>query len=307
MPLIYDCFLFFNELDLLEIRLNILSDTVDKFVLVEADRTFKNNEKPYFFAENKDRYERFLDKIIHIKINTYPETENAWDMQFYQRNQISRGITQCSADDIILISDLDEIPNPEVIKNYKQNGSGICRLKQLHYAYYLNYLRCDKYWDPAKIARYNEMKVNDYTPQDIRRRNFKTKKTINNGGWHFSFLGGIDSIKNKVQAISHPYFNNENFFDNSIEYKLRMGLDLFNRKGKRCIPVKLSNKYHPDYLVRNQEKYLHLIYPHISPYVVIKNSIFHLPYLIMRTIKHIIKSILPKALAKKIQSLLHER
>jgi beta-1,4-mannosyl-glycoprotein beta-1,4-N-acetylglucosaminyltransferase len=299
--LVYDCFLFFNELDLLEIRLNVLSEAVDKFVLVEADRTFANKEKPFYFEENKEKYKQFLGKIIHIKISEYPETKDAWDMEYYQRNQIARCFTQCSSDDVILISDLDEIPNPEIINNYKETGSGICKLKQLHFDYYLNYQRCgeNKYWYPAKIARYKEIITNNYTPQEIRME--RKIKTIKNAGWHFSFLDGVEKIKYKIQSFAHQEWNNENYINDKIEYKIRMGLDLFDRKNRRLIPVKITNKKYPQYIVNNKEKYAHLIFPYINQFIVIKNTLYCLPYSLKEIIKQIAKTILPRSIVLKIK------
>ena len=297
---VYDCFLFFNELGLLEIRLNVLFGVVDKFVLVEADRTFTNKSKLLYFDENKDRYKCFLDKIVHVKISEYPSIGDAWDMENFQRNQIEHGITQCFFDDIILISDLDEIPNPKIIMDYKKNGNGICRLRQMHFAYFLNYQRCDKYWYPAKIARYKNITLNNYTPQNIRSRSLKTKRTIKNAGWHFSFLGGMENIKYKIQSFSHQEWNNDHYVNNQIDKKIRMGLDLFDRKHIRLIPVKITKK-HPQYIFDNQEKYAHLIYPHMNRLVVIKNTIYCLPYLLIRAIKATIKKILPQCIIKKIK------
>ena len=299
----YDCFMFFNELDLLEIRFNILSETVDKFVLVEASRTFSNKEKPFYFEQNKKRYERFLEKIIHIKIDKYPEIKDAWEMETYQRNLIAIGILQCSPDDVIIISDLDEIPNPEIITSYKKTGNGIYSLKQLHFDYYFNYQRCGKnnYWFPAKIARYNNIIANNLTPQDVRK--LKDSKSIKNAGWHFSFLGGMENIKLKVQSFSHQEYNNEKYLNDQIEYKTRMGLDLFDRKNIRLIPIKISQKRHPQYIFDNQEKYSHLIYPHINHYIAIKNRLHCVPYYVMRTLKQFLKRILPKGIIKKLRDL----
>jgi beta-1,4-mannosyl-glycoprotein beta-1,4-N-acetylglucosaminyltransferase len=90
--MIYDCFTFFNELDILEIRLNILKNVVDKFVLVEATRTHQGKEKPLYFSENKARYKEFEDKIIHIVIDEYPpyEGKSAWVLERYQRDMIAK-------------------------------------------------------------------------------------------------------------------------------------------------------------------------------------------------------------------------
>lgn len=307
MSLVYDCFLFFNEFDLLEIRLNILSEVVDKFVLVEADKTFSNIEKPYYFDQCKERYKQFLDKIVHIKINEYPETKDAWEMESYQRNHIGFGISQCSFADIIHISDLDEIPNPEIIKIYKETGNGICGLKQFHFDYYLNYERYGKnhYWYNAKIARYKDIVANNYKPQNIRSE--KNVKIIKKGGWHFSFLGGIENIKYKVQSFAHQEYNDEKYLNDQIEYKIRLGVDLFNRKNIRLVPIKISDKKHPRYIVDNQEKYSHLICPYINRYIAIKNKLYCMPYHIVLFIKRFLKMVLTKNMLQKIKGKLRKK
>jgi len=302
MSLVYDCFLFFNEFDLLEIRLNILSETVDKFVLVEANKTFSNKEKPFYFEEARDKFSQFHSKIIHIKISTYPETKTAWDMEHYQRNQIARGIEQCSNDDIILISDLDEIPNPEAIEKYKKYCEGIYKLEQLHFDYYLNYQRWGKnyYWYPAKIARYRNIIANNYMPQNIRSK--MDIKKIKDGGWHFSFLGGMESIKYKIQSFAHQEWNIDTYVNDQIEYKIRMGLDLFGRKNIRLVPIKISSKKFPQYIVNNIEKYQHLIYKPINHYLACKNMLYCFPFIIKSEVKQILKYILPKSILKTIKS-----
>jgi beta-1,4-mannosyl-glycoprotein beta-1,4-N-acetylglucosaminyltransferase len=308
----------------LEIRLNILSPVVDKFVLVEADRTFSNKEKPFFYEENKERYKRFLDRIIHIKITDYnfetwqgeyckplikinmtqKEYQAAWDMEHYQRDQIARGLVNCSPDDIVIISDLDEIPNPEIIKRYKENGNSICKLEQVCFYYFLNYQQCgpNKYIYVATITRYKEIFSNDYTPDKIRWEN--NAKNIRNGGWHFSYLGGIESIKYKIQSFSHQEYNNENYINNKIMSKIYYGLDLFDKKGSRFIPVKINCKSHPEYIFNNINKYTHLIYPHVNQSIAIKNTLYcwglYLFTLTKEAIIKILKKILPKSILNKI-------
>ena len=127
--MIYDCFTFFNELDLLEIRLNVLNDVVDKFVLVEATTTFSGTPKPLYFNENKKRFDKFASKIIHVIINDTPIQPKTiigeyWSWEFFQRNAIVRGLVNCKETDTILISDLDEIPNPNQIKDF-ENSPGV--------------------------------------------------------------------------------------------------------------------------------------------------------------------------------------
>lgn len=115
---IYDCFTFYNELDLLEIRLNELNSEVDYFVIVEATRTQTGNKKKLYFELNKKRYAKFKSKIIHIIIKDMPNIKynSAWVLENYQRNQIIKGLNKCDLKDIIFISDLDEIPNKNTFK-----------------------------------------------------------------------------------------------------------------------------------------------------------------------------------------------
>jgi beta-1,4-mannosyl-glycoprotein beta-1,4-N-acetylglucosaminyltransferase len=299
--MVYDCFLFFNELDLLEIRLNVLNNIVDKFVIVEADRTFSNREKPFYFEENKNRFSNYLEKIIHIKINEYPQTKDTWEMQSYQRNMISSGLSNCNPEDIIIISDLDEIPNPRTILKYKKKGNDICRLKQIHFDYFLNYKRLDQEWDRAKIARYSDIISASYSPQDIRMlERFQKLKPLKHSGWHFSFLGGIENIKIKVSSFSRQEWNNEKYFGNDIEEKIKKGLDIFNRKHIRLISVKISSRNHPEYIVNNREKYTHLIYPDIKYSVIAKNILFYTPYYLKRIAGKILRTFLPDSINKKI-------
>src|SRR5689334_5945992 len=116
--MIYDCFIFFNELELLDIRLNILNEVVDKFVLVEATQTHQYKPKPLYYSDNKERFKAFHDKIIHLIVDELPPNptngpRNSWDMERFQRNCIARGLNDCKPDDVIIISDLDEIPDPK--------------------------------------------------------------------------------------------------------------------------------------------------------------------------------------------------
>ncbi|MDR2816458.1 MAG: hypothetical protein LBB62_07130 [Proteiniphilum sp.] len=270
--LVYDCFLFFNELDILEMRLNILSGIVDKFVLVEADKTFSNMQKPLFFENNQDRYLQFLDKIIYIKIIDYPEYKDAWNMEYYQRNKIIEGIRCCDTNDTILVSDVDEIPNPNTIKYYKENKIGLYALIQDYYNYYLNYKRCVfRTWDLAKIARYEDIIKLNYTPQQLR--DSKTDKVIKNGGWHFSHQGGIKKIKYKIEAFSHQEYNNEKYTGNEIlEEKIHRGLDIYNRKDYRFKPVKITKATYPVYIFNNKEKYSKFIYAKIKLSVTLINT-----------------------------------
>jgi len=275
--MIYDCFTFFNELDLLEIRLNILNDTVDKFVLVEATKTHSGKNKPLYFEQNKERFKKFCDKIIHIVVDDYPEYETSWTYENYQRNCITRGLINCKDNDIILISDLDEIPNPQIVTKYAKTD-GIKLLEQNMYYYFVNCINVDSLIWPlgTKILSYKdflhsldniEIKYNDYLIQKLNEGTTPTKirmyldvKHIKNAGWHFSYCGGVEAIAYKIKSFSHQEFNSTEYTDLSeIEKRIKNGEDIFGRKEFKYEIVKLDSSF-PKYILDNKEKYSHLIY-----------------------------------------------
>lgn len=273
--MIYDCFTFFNELDLLEIRLNILNDVVDKFVLVEATKTHSNKSKSLYFEKNKARFSKFLHKIEHIIVKDYPPYGDSWTYENHQRNCIERGLKNCQPDDVIIISDCDEIPNPQVIIEAK-NIVGIKILEQNLYYYYLNYIcenqtkwllgtRMLSYKDFLDGLDNTEFNYDAYLKQDLNAGTTPTKirfaqgTIINNGGWHFSYLGGAKKISEKIKAFSHQEFNNrKNTNIKNIEKALANGDDLFGREYKfKVVPL---DETFPEYILENQDKYDNLIF-----------------------------------------------
>jgi beta-1,4-mannosyl-glycoprotein beta-1,4-N-acetylglucosaminyltransferase len=285
--MVYDCFTFFNELDILEIRLNTLKDVVDKFVLVEATRTHQGKEKPLYFSENKARYKEFGDKIIHIVIDEYPpyEGKSAWTLERYQRDMIAKGWKDCKKGDIILVSDADEIPNPETIQAYKDK-SGVFVFRQSMYYYYLNCLNVSNAsnykWDGTVMCKFKY----HLSPMDLRDiiyiqpgnhierflprmyskfllckwqlAHFKKVKCLENGGWHFSYLGGVQMIINKLEAFAHAEYNKDEYKDpQKIEEALKDGKDIFGRDFHYKV-VQLNNTF-PDFILQNKEKYKHLL------------------------------------------------
>lgn len=224
--MVVDCFTFFNELDLLEIRLEELDDVVDYFVLVEAGKTQSLLDKPFYFEENKDRYAKFLDKIVHVKVEDYPDNRtDLWQMENHQRNCILRGLAQLSLDDsdIIMISDLDEIPRKSTINSIKEryliDEIGAMSFVQDFYAYFLNLKCINQHWVGTVAASYSI--VQSEKPQGLRRmKDFLAR--IPDAGWHFSWLGGAEAVWKKANSCIEP-FDKENlpsveeyksFFDN---------------------------------------------------------------------------------------------
>lgn len=246
-PLIYDCFPFFNELDILEIRLNELYNKVDRFVIVEADKTHQGKTKPYHFLNNIQRYKKFLDKITHVMIRDYPflppeasVTDRSWAIERHQRDCIMRGLTNCKDNDIIIISDCDEIPNADKIKKY----DNIRAFKQRLFYYNFNCEATDP-WNEAKILSYKELK--QLTPCGARYR--PNCELIEDGGWHLSYFKDVDGIVEKLNATAHAEYNTPFYTDKErIKQAMINCKDLFGRN--------LSYKFNPNIYKVSLPKYV---------------------------------------------------
>ena len=214
-----DTFIFYNELDMLEYRLNTLCDTVDYFVLVESTLTFTGKPKKLYFNENKERFKQF--KIVHIIVDDLdPTPGQEWKNEKYQRNCIKRGISNLNPDDIVILSDVDEIPDPETIRNFDYE---ICSLQQEFYYYNLN-CKMDHYWYRSKIFKYKNSK------DDLDELRTSYKPVLEKGGWHLSYFGNSDFISNKIKNFSHQEYNNEKYTNvDSISELVKNKKDLFGR------------------------------------------------------------------------------
>ena len=175
---LYDCFMYFDEDMLLDIRLNILKDKVDKFVIAEATKTHSGEKKKLNFDINN--FSKFKDKIEYMIIDNLPAEVNNFKKDWsashvrdqFQRNSLQKGYKDCSDDDLIMISDLDEIPNPEKIKEFNEKNKYACFIqKNLHQKMnLLNITVMD--WPGTKICKKKYLK----SPQWLR--NIKTKKPL---------------------------------------------------------------------------------------------------------------------------------
>ena len=285
MKKIYDAFLFFNELELLELRLNILNNVVDKFVIVESTKTFSSKDKPLFFDENKEMFNKFKDKIIHIIIDDTPDNfmtinyinepkteidvlnnkilkhvdespgwprhETQWGVETFQRESIIKGLINCNEDDIIIISDVDEIPNPIEIEKIKNTSDEVFNFNQKMYYYYVNMLK-ENNWSGPKACTWGKLKT---ISLNSLRQNKHTTKTISDGGWHFSFMGGEAKVIEKIEAYAHQEYNKPYYKDN-VKNNIMTNMDPFFRGG--LTHVEIDDSY-PKYLLENITKYKHMI------------------------------------------------
>lgn len=210
---IIDGFIFYNELELLKARLHELYNIVDYFILVEGTLTFTGNKKQLYYNENKLLFSKYNDKIIHIIVDDFPITKNPWDREYHQRRSIAKGIAKLTLenDDIIIISDVDEIPKFKTISDIKNNitilnDNSIYSLVMKLFYYTLDWT-VDRKWNHVKALTYKKYStIND--PETIRMHS--TYIPIHNSGWHISYYGDTKFIINKLESFSEQQDNNTN-------------------------------------------------------------------------------------------------
>lgn len=217
-PKVYDCFLFYNELELLEIRLNEMNDFVDKFVIVEACETFRGNPKPYYFEENQGRFKKFADKIIHIKVDQHLATDNPWIRERYQRQQVLRGLKECRKNDLVILSDVDEIVSrkrlPKIIELITSGKAQAVVCEQKMYQGFLNRYQdkwrgsvCTPYHVIKRITTKATRRLRNMRPRLMERTGITKITCLPDAGWHFTSMGGIDRHILKLESYSHKEFD----------------------------------------------------------------------------------------------------
>jgi beta-1,4-mannosyl-glycoprotein beta-1,4-N-acetylglucosaminyltransferase len=229
--MIIDCFPFFNELDLLEVRLHELAPFVDRFVLAECTQTHSGNEKPLFFENNKERFKEF--NITHIII---PRKEgNSWDREIFGREYL---IDNAGADpeDLILLSDVDEIPD---LRGYT-GEEGVFK-QELCYFFFNGFHK--RSWMGTFATKKKNIDTFCFDPA-LRMLHKKRAKVVG-GGWHFSSLGSLGDVRYKIESCAHQELNTE-AYKRKMD-RLRDDTKIITDKGT-C----------PPWLSENKERYPHL-------------------------------------------------
>ena len=246
---IFDVFTFYNELDLLELRMNILGDVVDHFVINEANITFTGKKKPLYFAENRKRFKKWEDKIIyHLTEDDNQTYEAYYEGVPYHRSMIEENIKDlplhyqracfhkdsaiyglldhAKDEDLILTSDADEIANPECIKIHKKwfNPDNHYVLTGPLYYYFLN-VQCEEQWMGTRVCNFKTLKS---MRVDKLRQSHKNAWKIENASWHWSFFGNADTVRQKMDAYEHQE-NNKEEFRSSMEDRIENNLDPYGR------------------------------------------------------------------------------
>lgn len=257
--MLYDCFLFFNELELLEIRLNEHSPFIDRFVLVEANKTFSGKEKPLYFNENKELFSKFLDKIKHVIVDDMPITEDHWSRDRHQRNSIMNGLVGCSNDDSIIVSDVDEIIKADIFKSYNRFvdiGNDFYTFRMTLFYYYFNTYFPDFTWTGPFVMSYRNLKRRSPQYSSSFRKKYRW---IDNAGWHFCYIGGVDRVSYKISALCESKTLDNDRYNNKEYLVDRMSKGKnFHHYDSRIKTTVTGNPFKmelPSYLVNNYEKF----------------------------------------------------
>lgn len=211
---IYDCFPIFNELDLLECRLEELYDHVDYFIISESSETFQGNPKPLYFLENKVRFSKYLDKIRHVISDPLPPTVNTWARERHQRCAVYQALYDVEDNDILLIMDADEIVRaeklPEITAHLhdNKNEQSVLFLSLYGATQFINSTYGQ--WVKAYATLWKTVKTQNVDHIRINCQDFMNVDNIlKNAGWHFSSLGGLQNWRTKFESFSHREANTE--------------------------------------------------------------------------------------------------
>lgn len=267
---IYDCFTFYNEFDLLDLRIAEMYDHVDYMVLVEANYTFQNEPKYFNFLHRMKEYEH-LDKLIYVGVEDMPLSSDPWVNERHQRDSISLALDEAAADDLIIISDIDEILRPSTIAELRKDTSQIYGFRLPLFNFKYNYMLvtqdCYSIWNGAIKKGLLE------SPEEFRRQRHTLNtlgwhysdssiSIIEHAGWHFTYLGGDDFARNKIRSFAHADDNKPEVLDQiNVEESIRQGRGIKLDNGDYLFkPVKIDD-YLPATITNNQDTYSDKLLP----------------------------------------------
>ena len=259
---IYDCFQYFNEDHIVDLRLNILNEYVDYFVISESTKTHQGKDKKINFDITK--FSKFKHKINFIvadfkeNINFKNHTGGESPIEQHQRNSLIEGIKDASPDDLIILSDSDEIPDLSKLSLIK-NSKKFIAFSQKMFMYKLNLQNLkESGWIGSRITKKKYLR----SMQELRNLKFKLypfwrldkiNQQIIEGGWHFSYMQSPKQILNKIKSFSHGEYNNKNLNEKKIEEKIIKGEDIFGRNSK-LRKIDIDDSY-PKFITQNKEKF----------------------------------------------------
>lgn len=265
---IIDCFCFLQELDLLEIRLHELKEVVDCFVIVESNITGSGIRKEYYLEKFLDRFKNFNIKYKKIDLDNYSRriSQDQHLLMYLQREGMLHALKELSLDnsDLIIFSDLDEIPKQSILNKIKINGIQHNPTVLSIRGYYWF---CDTpISEPSNHAWFNcpiVITYENFISRNLRelRDNKDNFPSIPNAGWHFSHVGTLKEKRFKMLASSHIEYSSEKF--TSIENIQRRSINLIDPYDRGGFFISnVNDQILPNYLQDNKHKYTHLLWNH---------------------------------------------
>ena len=257
-----DCVTFFDNNFIFEIRYNILKNYVDHFIICEAKYDHKGFEKPKNFIL-KDYFDKKKIKYLFLE-KPFPKNNDPWKNQAIQREFILENLDTANDEDYIFFSDPDEIPNPDILKDFHlKKKYGIFLQKFYNYKFNL-FNPYETPWDGTRVAKKKNLKSINYMREKIKSKNLnyqfwridknKNLEVFNNGGWHFNNILSSKEIALKLKTFAHTEYSVEEFTNiNFIEKKIQEKKDLFGR-GYEYKKVELDSTF-PNYIKKNKDKF----------------------------------------------------
>jgi Glycosyltransferase family 17 len=262
---VFDCCLFNGEMDVLAIRFHELNDVVDRFVIVEGNITFSGVPRKISFDPSDPRLREFSAKVRHVVVADMPETTEPRSREVWQRNAVLRGAPDAAPTDLLVLSDVDEIPRCSVVvqavDDHESDVFGFRLALSCFYVNYRNVTGSETALTSAVAATRRQLDC--ITPDALRhavRDGRVPARIFDNGGWHFSYLMDEAGIRQKIAASSHQELNNANVLKNiDINRLVREERNLLNRPGYqwRVLP----NADVPSWLRQNRKQLRHLFCP----------------------------------------------
>lgn len=241
---IYDCTMLYNEVDMLEFRMHVLRDVVDVFVVCESNMTHSGDTKPLHFLRHHDRFADFNVQYVTADLSTYADN---WERERGQRRQIARGLRYAQEGDTVIVADVDEIPRPELIRDFARSTHASARFELDMYYYNVN-TRVVQGWSIGAVKWMHHL-----DPNDVRA--LTEGHAYDNAGWHFSYFGGPDQIRNKLtHFLHHDWVKPDMMVAGQVERAIASGVDLWQRDNVRLAHTDDTSTL-PAYLLTNREHY----------------------------------------------------
>lgn len=282
--MVIDCIPFFNELDILKLRLHILDPLVDRFVIEEATHTFSGLPKDLCFEKNREMFEEFLPKITYLVVDNSPKEISTHERDKFQKNALAKALTDASDEDVLILSDVDEIPNPAVLQELVKrfDPDKIYHLAQRNFYCYLNMEEVSgnllsitgefpgverRMWLGTKV--FAKKNIPESGIIDLREISPEDPRSIRvaDGGWHFGYMGSCHEtdvsrrVGTKVVAAAHQEYNTEDVLA-EVKDRLILGEDIFGRNA--VFQWAVVDESYPQYLLEHKSEYDYLIMPPIS-------------------------------------------